>query len=105
MKSINEQVLHILEFIKNFWGTKDPDQYYLKVVNNHNFRKFNFYIGIKKRTKRKEIQPLYTITDYNINSLEEIVTQIHKKLNITIKFEGFSQERLQETGEPWPKKI
>ena len=100
-----KQANKILDQAKKVYNPHIKASYVLLVVKHQFFHKINFYVIVLRKGLRTKAQPIYAITDFDLNYIEKIVNIIHDMVPAKIKFRGFEKERWQETGDLWPKEL
>lgn len=70
--------------------------YWYSVVNDIYDQAYNFFFNIHPRGHRRRSIPLHTLPDYDLATLENVVTALRQSNHLTIEFVGF-------TGSYWPQ--
>lgn len=71
-------------------------QYWFQVANDPYDSCYNFFFNSQRKGERLKSVPLHKLDNYDLHYLEQIITGLRKRTNLTIRFVGF-------TGMKWPQ--
>ncbi|MEE6673654.1 hypothetical protein ACWYVZ_02605 [Pediococcus acidilactici] len=85
----------ILQRIQRYFK-KIPNTYYaINVVDDQFDDCYNFFFIVHKKSGRPHSIPLRRVTPYKLESLKEVVREIRKVYQLTIKYTGFTTEQIR----------
>ncbi len=93
---LNTDTKLILERANALFARHRNTHYWITVVNDIYDHQFNVFFNIVPRGKRHRSIPLHTLPQYDLGTLETVITDIRRELALTLEFVGF-------TGMIWPQ--
>lgn len=72
-------------------------RYWLQVVNDPYDRSYNFFFNSQRQNERVKSIPLHKLRDYDLTILENLITGLKAKTNLTIEFVDFAGMRWPST--------
>ncbi|WP_427022399.1 hypothetical protein [Pediococcus acidilactici] len=92
---MNADARVILQRIQRYFK-KIPNTYYaINIVDDRFDDCYNFFFIVHKKNSRPHSIPLRRVTPYDLESLKEVVREVRKVYQLTIKYTGLSTLDLQ----------
>ena len=85
----------IQERLAILFKRKSKTRYWLQVVDDPYDHTFNFFFNSQRKWQRLKSVPLHSVTQYDLEYLEEIMTGLSAFTQLTVQYDGF-------TGKRWP---
>lgn len=85
-KKINSQIDLLF---KRMQRTK----YWLLVANDHYDQTFNFFFNSQRKFERLQSVPMHRVKVYDLAYLEQVIKAVRDHTQLTIEFDGFTQQR------------
>lgn len=70
---------------------------WLQIANDPYDRSYNFFLNSQRPGQRLRSVPLHKIEHYELIYLEETVTNLKRRINLSIKFVGFTNMKWPES--------
>ncbi|MDD9323924.1 hypothetical protein [Pediococcus acidilactici] len=92
---MNADARVILQRIQRYFK-KIPNTYYaINIVDDRFDDCYNFFFVVHKKNSRPHSIPLRRVTPYDLESLKEVVREVRKVYQLTIKYTGFTTEQIR----------
>ncbi|GKS81068.1 hypothetical protein LPAF129_07530 [Ligilactobacillus pabuli] len=102
MQTAHQQVDVMEQRINQHFKPHIRARYQIQIVNDKFDRHFNFFFLYKRGQENTHSVPIRVIQEYDWVYFEEIVTELHRRVNFTLRFTGFQGEIWQSNGRDIP---
>ncbi|KAF0343792.1 acetyl-CoA carboxylase [Pediococcus acidilactici] len=90
---MNKDAKIIIERVKVLFKRIPNTKYTINVANDIYDKQYNFFLESQKKGQRPRSVPLHSITNYDLENLENIINEIKKVYKLSIEYTGFTDQR------------
>ena len=103
MKTAVQHVDVMEERINHYFKPHIRARYQIQIVNDKFDHSFNFFFLYKMGNENTRSIPIRVIKDCDWVYFEKIVRELHRRVNFTLRFTGFTGEIWQSNGKMIPR--
>lgn len=102
MQTASQQVDVMEKRINQYFKPHIRARYQIQIVNNKFDHHFNFFFLYKRGQKNTHSVPIRVVREYDWVYFEQIVRELQRRVNFTLRFTGFAGEIWQSNGQKIP---